>query len=373
MLDTSRYFIEVDKIKEILDWMAFYKLNRFHWHLTDAPGWRLEIKKYPKLSLIGGIGNEHNPNAQAKFYSQQEIREIIDYATTRNITVVPEIDMPGHATAANRAYPEFSGGGSEEYPEFTFNPGLPQTYSYLTDILRETNALFPSAMVHLGGDEVSFGNEGWMENKDILKLMRDENLKDEKEVEYYFVKRMADSIYKMDAMVLGWDEIVDVKGLKTDSSLIFWWRHDKPEQLQKALDQGFKIVLTPRLPLYFDFVQDSTHQLGRRWDGEYNTLEKVYDFSISKWVDEKKFPDQVEGLQGSLWTETVTTEERLDYLLFPRIAALAEIGWTQKTEDFNAFKNRLKNHFTLYNAMNLYFYDPFDPISSPEPVFIKRK
>ncbi|MFP4367730.1 MAG: family 20 glycosylhydrolase, partial [Bacteroidales bacterium] len=158
MLDESRHFFGKDKVKSILDWMVYYKLNRFHWHLTDSPGWRIEIKKYPKLGHVGGIGNHTDPFTPAEFYTQEDIKEIIAYAKERKIVVIPEIDMPGHATAANHAYPEYSGGGSERYPDWTFHPGREGTYQYLTDILREVDALFPSQMVHLGGDEVSCGN-----------------------------------------------------------------------------------------------------------------------------------------------------------------------------------------------------------------------
>src|SRR5690606_36011303 len=171
MLDESRHFFGIKKVKSILNWMAYYKLNRFHWHLTDEPGWRIEIKKYPLLALVGGVGSYTNPYVPAQFYTQDEIAEVVRYAAERNITVIPEIDMPGHATAANRAYPAFSGGGSDKHPEFTFNPGKEETYAYLTHILREVNALFPSGMLHLGGDEVSYGNEKWITNPDIKNLM----------------------------------------------------------------------------------------------------------------------------------------------------------------------------------------------------------
>lgn len=169
MLDESRHFFGKEKVKLLLDWMAFYKLNKFHWHLTDEPGWRLEIKKYPLLTLVGGIGNHTNPNASSNYYTQEDVKEIVRYAAERKIDVIPEIDMPGHARAANRAYPEFSGGGSEKYPHFTFDPGNEGTYKYLTDIIREVDVLFPSKMIHLGGDEVSFGNQQWSKNAGIQK------------------------------------------------------------------------------------------------------------------------------------------------------------------------------------------------------------
>jgi hexosaminidase len=209
MLDASRYFISKEKIISILDWMAFYKLNRFHWHLTDAPGWRMEVKQYPRLALVGGIGDHNHPNNPAKYYTQQEIAEVVEYAAKRNIEVIPEIDMPGHATASNRAYPAYSGGGNEAYPEFTFDPGNEATYGYLTNILREVNTLFPSAMIHLGGDEVHFANKQWEENKGIQALMTKNQLKDIKGVEQYFMKRMADSVFQLNAKLLAWDEQVE--------------------------------------------------------------------------------------------------------------------------------------------------------------------
>src|SRR5687768_17077897 len=156
MLDESRHFFGKETVKMLLDQMALYKLNKFHWHLTDAPGWRIEIKQYPRLTLVGGIGNSTDSLAPASYYTQDEIAEIVAYASARQITVIPEIDIPGHATAANGAYPEFSGGGTAKYPEFTFNPGKEGTYQYLTNILREVNVLFPAGIIHIGGDEVSF-------------------------------------------------------------------------------------------------------------------------------------------------------------------------------------------------------------------------
>lgn len=366
MLDESRHFFGKQKVKSILNWMAFYKLNTFHWHLTDEPGWRLEIKKYPKLSLVGGIGDYFNPNLPAQFYTQADINEIVAYAADRYIKVIPEIDMPGHATAANLAYPEYSGGGSLAHPEFTFNPGLEATYAYLTNILKETNVLFPSGLIHLGGDEVSFGNEKWKINPDILKLKERENLKNEAEVERYFMKRMADSVYNLNAKTLLWDEMADTD-LPKDKTIIFWWRHDKPVQLQTALNKGYQTVLCPRLPLYFDFVQDSTHKYGRKWTKLYNPLESVYDFDARSFAKNPNEKSLILGIQGNLWTETVDNEHRLDYLLFPRIAALAESAWTETSnKDFKQFDTRLGSHLFLYQKAGLYFYNPDKPLQNPE-------
>jgi hexosaminidase len=360
MLDESRYFFGKEKVKSILDWMAFYKLNRFHWHLTDEPGWRIEIKKYPMLSLVGGIGNHANPFAPAKFYTQEDIKEIVNYATERHIIIIPEIDMPGHATAANRAYPEFSGGGSEKYPDFTFNPGYEKTYSYLTNILRETKALFPGNMLHLGGDEVSFGSEKWLTNEGIKKLMKENDLHSAKDVEKYFMERMADSVYQLNAKLLAWDEVADLN-LSDTKTIIFWWRQDKPQQLKTALQKKYDVVLCPRLPFYFDFVQDSSHTMGRKWNGKFSSLRDVYDFKASGLPGiQSQNAQQILGIQANLWTETIHTEQRLDTMLFPRIAALSEAAWTADSKrNFESFKQRLTSQFALYEKAGILYYKPF--------------
>jgi hexosaminidase len=368
MLDESRHFFGVEKVKELLDWMAFYKLNRFHWHLTDEPGWRIEIKKYPRLALIGGVGNYSDSLAATRYYTQEQIKEIVAYASERHIVVIPEIDMPGHATAANKAYPWYSGGGSAQHPEFTFNPGKEETYQYLTNILKEVNVLFPAGMIHIGGDEVSVGNSAWQTNSAIQKLMKDSNFTDTKQVERCFIKRMADSVYKMNDKVLGWDEIAPID-LPVNNTIIFWWRHDKPEQLQLALHKGYSVVLCPRLPFYFDFVQDSLHKVGRKWGNSYNGIEQAYDFSDAAYPDIKKSPKLILGIQANLWTETIKTEQRLDYMIFPRICALAETAWTiEDKKNFKKFSLRLQNQLQWFKQEDIYFYDPIDKVTN-EPAY----
>lgn len=365
MLDESRHFFGKEKVKSILDWMGFYKLNRFHWHLTDQPGWRIEIKKYPRLALAGGIGNHSDPYAPASYYTQADITEIVTYAAERFITVIPEIDMPGHATAANNAYPEFSGGGSEKYPQFTFNPGKAGTYTYLSEILKEVNVLFPSGMVHIGGDEVHFGNQHWNDDADVQRLMKDNKLADLKAVEHYFIRRMADSLTAMNSKVLAWDEITNAE-LPVDKTIVFWWRHDKPEELRKALDKGYQTVICPRLPLYFDFVQDSAHVIGRKWNGAYNSLEDVYSYS-PEGLASASARKQIKGVQGNLWTEYVSTVQNLDFLLFPRICALAEMAWCGPgKKNYPLFQNRVKKQLELFRQAGLYYYDPFRPAQTPE-------
>lgn len=368
MLDESRHFFGKQHVKQLLDWMAYYKLNYFHWHLTDEPGWRLEIKAYPKLTTIGAIGNKTDSTAPPKFYTQQEIREIVRYAEARGITVIPEIDMPGHGTAANRAYPENSGGGVGKYANFTFNPGATNTYRFLTNILRETNGLFNADFVHLGGDEVSFGNSGWKDLPAVKQLMARENLKDNKAVEAYFLKRMQDSALQFNKKIMTWDEGV-AAGLRPDKTIICWWRQDKTDVLASALAGGYDIVMCPRIPLYFDFVQDSTHKVGRRWAGKYASLRQVFEFNPKHYTRQVDKKGRILGMQANLWTETVQTEKRLEFMLFPRMAALAEAAWTKPAvKQFNQFESTLQQELHLYNKAGLYYFNPFAPASTPEPV-----
>ncbi len=366
MLDESRHFFGKEKVKHLLDWMSFYKLNTFHWHLTDQPAWRIEIKAYPKLTAVGGVGNFSDSLAAPQYYTQADIKEIVAYARDRFITVVPEIDMPGHATAANRAYPQFSGGGSEKHPEFTFNPGKEETYQYLTNILKEIDVLFPSQAIHIGADEVQYGNEKWKTDPAVQALMQKANLKNLSEVEAYFVKRMADSIKKLNNEVMAWDEVV--KGeISPEKTTVFWWRHDKPEVLKEALQKAYQVVLCPRLPLYFDFVQDVAHQIGRKWVGKYVPLQDVYQFPGSTITNLPNANKLIRGIQANLWTEVITDNQQLDFKVFPRIAALAEAAWTQdENKNYDDFSERLKKHLVYYNAEGINFYNPFSPKSSPE-------
>jgi len=352
-------------VKKLLEQMAVLKMNVFHWHLTDAPGWRLEIRQYPKLATVGGIGNKSNPDAPAAYYTQDDIREIVAYAAERHIQVLPEIDMPGHATAANRAYPENSGGGNEKRPDFTFNPGREGTYSFLTNVLAETADLFPAPWIHYGGDEVHFANEKWTSLPDVQALMAEHNLGDLKEVEHHFNRRMADVIHGLGKKTVAWDEVVDA-GMDPDKAIIIWWRHNMPEQLSKAIDRGYDVVLSPRRPLYFDFVQDDAHEVGRRWDG-FNDLQQVYDYPDLP-ADYPAVQQQVLGMQASMWTETVQTKERADFMIFPRLTAIAEAAWTEPhNKNYEDYQQRLRAMLKRYDLQGINYFDPFTPKNTPEP------
>jgi hexosaminidase len=372
MLDESRHFFGKEKVKQFLDQMALYKLNRLHWHLTDNQTWRIEIKKYPKLTSVGAARKKGDP---LQFYTQEDIQEIVKYASERFITIVPEIDMPGHAQAACRAYPEFSGLGPEGREGFTFNPGSEPCYQFLTDVLTEVSQLFPGQWIHYGGDEVSFrnSNKDWPDLPGVKKLMARERLQNNMDLEHYFNRRMANVITDLGRVTAGWDEVASA-GLDKQHTLVMWWRQDKSSALKDAFAKGFNVVLCPRTPLYFDFVQDETHTRGRKIreidqkKGIYhllNSLDTVYAFPAShlKLVD-----SQVAGIQANLWTETVVTEKRLDFMTYPRLQALAESAWTQaENKNYEQFLERLKVHLRYMENRSIYFFNPFDKHQHPEP------
>ena len=366
MLDESRHFFGMQEVKKILDMMALHKLNKFHWHLTDAQGWRIEIKQYPLLTTVGGKGNNSDPEAEARFYTQEQIAEIVRYAANRFIEVIPEIDMPGHATAAVRAYPEFSGGGSKKYPDFTFNPGKEGTYQFLTNILKEVAELFPSIFIHLGGDEVSFGNQQWKEIPEIQQLMKQEKLENLLSVEHYFLNRMADSVKKIGKTVIGWDEVVTA-ALPT-STRVMWWRHDQPKMLELALKNGYTTILCPRIPLYFDFVQLDSHKSGRKWGGKFAPIESVYNFPSDQFMGGISIATPlIKGIQANLWSETTHTAERMEFMLFPRMSALAEAGWTcEEKKNFTSYALRMANMAEIYKKSSIHFFDFRNPENSME-------
>ncbi|KAA6351759.1 Beta-hexosaminidase [termite gut metagenome] len=377
MLDEARHFSGEKRVKQLLDLMAYYKMNRFHWHLTDAQGWRIEIKQYPKLATVGGEGCHSDPDTPALYYTQEQIRDIVTYAKVRHIEIIPEIDMPGHATAANKAYPEYSGGGTKEHPEFTFNVGKERTYTYLSNILKEVAYLFPSPYMHIGGDEVAYGSQAWETDPSVQDLMKRKGLKTVKEAERYFMHQMTNTVRSLGKTLVGWDELLDLN-VKRTNTIIMWWRHDKPEYLRSSLAKEYATIMCPRKPLYFDFVQYDGHQWGRIWDG-FCPLEDVYAFPdkwFAEWGVSAADLSYVKGIQANAWTELMHTKERVDFMTFPRLCALAESAWSEPTvKNYGKFQSRLEDAFTLFDKLNIYYFDYRDLTHHPEPVgpIIKKK
>lgn len=367
MLDEARHFFGKRVVMDLLDQMAFYKLNRFHWHLTDYKGWRMEIDKYPKLTTVGGIGDNTDPDRPARFYSKEDIDEIIEYAEVRGIEIIPEIDMPGHASAANRAYPEYSGGGNRKRPDSTFNPADPETIAYLKDILKEVADLFPSQWLHFGGDEVGHISVEWPDLPAVRELMEGKAYEHLWQVEHHFNRVMSEYINDLGKTTIGWDEVADA-GIPRDDCILMWWRHNKPRVRNKAIKDGYRLILCPRIPLYFDFVQDDNHSVGRRWGGKFCTLDKVYDYPCLPDFYKEDGHDEVIGIQANIWTKHIWDEQRLDFMVFPRIAALAEAAWTlESRKDYEDFMIRLKSQLARYDIRDIYYFNPFNPDKTPEP------
>jgi len=367
MLDESRHFFGKETVKQYLDIMAHLKLNRFHWHLTDEQAWRIEIKKYPLLTEVGSVGSWDDRNAPQAYYTQEDIKEIVAYAAQRHIMIIPEIDMPGHATAAARAYPEISGGGQGRWEGFTFHPAKETTYQFISNVLSEIAELFPAPYIHIGADEVHYGNKSWFTDPVIQEFIKKNNLKDEAGLEHYFVRRACEIVKSKGKKMIGWDEITNA-GVQPEDAIVMWWRHDKPEVLSQALDKGFNVILTPRIPCYFDFVQDESHKIGRRWGNNFNEIQTVYNFPENLTDYISKYTHQILGIQANLWTERIKDKERLDYMTFPRLLAIAEDAWTfQKNKNYFIFESALESFLPYLKMLKINYFNIFDKDSVPEP------
>lgn len=343
MLDESRHFFGKQEVFRILDLMGRYKLNRFHWHLSDDQGWRVEIKAYPNLTTVGGVGCNTDANAPAKFYTQDEIREIVAYAAERHIEVIPEIDMPGHASAFVKVFPEFNG------THRTVNPANEKLYEVLATIYGELAELFPGRYLHIGGDEVHKG--GWNNLPGMKELMAKGNLKSMNEVEEYFGRRLSDIITATGKNVVAWDDLID-SGTNPEGKVMMWWRSDQPQLLTKGIEAGFDMIVCPDGPFYLDYVQDIRDKVGHLVHIQWvNEMKEIYEYDL---LDNPK----VVGVQSNIWTEKVVTTQRLEYMIFPRLIALAEKGWTKPENlNYDCFTKRLANEYKYLDTYSLYYYD----------------
>jgi hexosaminidase len=334
MLDEARHFHGKEKVKELLDLMARYKLNRFHWHLSDDQGWRVEIKAFPELTQIGAVGDYTDANAAAKFYTQDDIREIVAYAAERHIEVIPEIDMPGHASAFNRTFPDLAFGSR------TVNPENEKLYEVLNQVIKELADIFPGRYLHIGGDEVS--GEGWKERQKGFEL------------------RHSAAVRAAGKTPIVWDDAID-SDLDPETTIIHWWRADHPESLEKALASGYQTIVSPWDPFYLDYIQDARCKEGHlAWKQYVNGLDEIYNYPLS--ADE-----HIIGVQANLWTERVVTSDRLDYMVFPRLIALAEKAWSSSL-DYNDFLQRLEGELRYLDFRQVYYFDFRDFSRHPEPL-----
>lgn len=354
MFDESRHFFGIDQVKTLLDLMARYKLNRFHWHLSDDQGWRIEIKAYPQLCQVGAIGCHTDRNAPARFYTQDQIREIVRYAAERHIEVIPEIDMPGHATAFTKSFPDLDGGRR------TVNPGKEMTYEVLTVIIKELAELFPGRYIHIGGDEVS--KRTWNELPEVHELMKRENIDNLDDVQNYFGRRLCEIVLATGKEVVAWDDLLS-SGTDPEKKILNWWRTKHPECLDNGLEKGFRMIVCPENPFYLDYIQDINHTEGHQAKIKaVNDIKDLYEFKIAD-------NPLIVGTQSNLWTERVRTSDRLEYMVFPRLIALAEKAWTESGNmDYDDFIQRIAHEFKYLDSIDINYYDFRDPQRHPEPL-----
>ena len=369
MLDVSRHFFDKDYVMETIDQLAFLKMNTLHLHLVDDQGWRIEIKKYPKLTEVGGfrVDQEDKPwNARPTpelgkettyggFYTQEDIKEIVAYAESRGITVVPEIEMPAHVMSAIAAYPELScfqkpimvpSGGVWPITDI-YCPGKETTFEFLENVLLEVMELFPSRYIHVGGDEATKTN--WEKCPDCKKRIQEEGLETVEELQSYFIRRMERFLSSKGRTLLGWDEILE--GGLAPGATVMSWRGVKGGL--EASEAGHDVVMTPNSHCYFDYYQGDQDAEPLAWGGNL-PLSKVYQFDpVVDGMSEEQ-AKHVLGGQANLWTEYVPTKAQAEYMTYPRLAALAEAVWSSKdNRNWDDFSNRVSSLFQRYGIMGV--------------------
>ena len=344
--DPCRHFQTVEDLKTMIDVMARYKVNTLHWHLTDDQGWRIEIKKYPRLTEVGAWRTEYEGPVHGGYYTQEEIRDVVAYAAERFVTVVPEIEMPGHSVAAIRAYPELSCTGQPVgsfstwgSPDIVLCPGKELMFEFLDDVIAEVAALFPSEYIHIGGDECK--KNRWEQcplcqaRIQAEGLVPTEEFSAEERLQSYAVKRMEGILAKYGKKLIGWDEILE--GGLSPNAAVMSWRGEKGG-IQAAM-AGHDVVMTPsRDGMYLDHFQGDPKIEPETISG-LNTLEKVYNYNpVPEVLAENGKAGFVKGVQANLWSEYIYSEAQRQYMFFPRAFALAEIAWSQpENKDFPAF------------------------------------
>lgn len=368
MLDVGRYFFSTCYIKRFIDLMAFYKLNILHLHLTEDAGWRIEIKKYPKLTEIGAWrqGTQRGKPAEETYdrlphggyYTQEEIRDLVAYAGEKQVTIIPEIDLPGHTLSMLAAYPELSctGGPFKVLEHWGIQEdvlclGNEDTYRVVENILDEVTDLFPSPIIHIGGDEAP--KERWSHCPKCQALMAREHLKEERELQSYFTKRMASYLESKGRRLIGWDEILE--GGIAANAMVMSWRGE--EGGIAAAQQKHEVVMSPSSYLYLDYYQGIPESEPFNIGGNL-PLEKVYSYepySNQLKEEEQKY---IVGVQGNLWMEFIHGEDKLEYMGFPRLIALAETGWSPQGKDYANFTQRLKSNLPWLDSQHVNYRIP---------------
>ena len=377
MLDVCRHIFSVEEVKTFIDMLAMHKMNRFHWHLTEDQGWRIEIKKYPNLMKVGSMRKEtavglHNKKEAPKYdgkpyggyFTQDEVREIVRYASERYIEVIPEIDMPGHMVAALASYPELgcTKGPYEVRTRWGISKdvlcaGRESTFEFVEGVLAEVLELFPSKYIHVGGDECP--KNRWKECPDCQKRIQEEGLKDEFELQSYFIHRVEKFLAKNGRHLIGWDEILE--GGISKTATIMAWRGAKRGIAAAKL--GNEVIMTPTHFCYLDYANTSDREknnepiCGGRNGKRPLTLRKAYSFDPYDQLNdyERKF---IKGVQGNMWTEYVPNFKHVQHMVLPRIAAIAEVGWTYGEKNYDDFARRMHLLRKLYDKCG-YNYAPY--------------
>lgn len=384
MLDVSRHFFPVSFVKKYIDYLALHKMNYFHWHLTEDQGWRIEIKKYPKLTEIGskrngsiigrypGKGSDNTP--EEGFYTQEEVKDIVKYASDRFVTVIPEIEMPGHSSAAIAAYPMLSCFPNEKtvIPDAMISEKSKQelangrvklvqetwgvftdvyapteyTFNFLEDVLDEVMALFPSKYIHVGGDESP--KDAWKRSEFCQQLIKEKGLKDEHELQSYFIQRMEKYINKNGRTLIGWDEILE--GGLAPNAIVMSWRGEAGGIA--AAKENHQVIMTPGSHVYLDHSQTKNEK--EVTIGGFTSLEKIYSYEpIPKELNAQQ-AKYVLGAQGNVWTEYMTNPSKVEYMIFPRLSALSEVLWSPKeNKNWPAFQTKIetmKKRYDMWGA-----------------------
>ncbi len=390
MLDCCRHFFPKEFVKEFIDILALHKMNTFHWHLTDDQGWRIEIKRYPRLTEVGAwrVDREDKPFPEREpqkegepatyggFYTQDDIREVVAYARSRFITVVPEIEMPGHCAAALAAYPELActpgpftvPPGSVWPPIYVYNAGREGTFEFLQNVLAEVVDLFPGPFIHVGGDEVD--KTAWKASDECQARIKAEGLKDEEGLQSYFIRRIEKFLNSKDKRLVGWDEILQ-GGLAPNATVMSW---RGTEGGIAAARQGHDVIMSPTSYCYFDYYQGHRDKEPLAIGG-YVPLSRVYGFEPTPAGLSAEESAHILGAQANLWTEFISDPRHVEYMVLPRMAAMAEVGWTAKSRrDWMGFKARLARQFERYDRAGLnWARSSYEVLISPELVAGRRE
>ena len=366
-VDSGRHLQRVETLKKLIDEMARHKLNRLHWHLTEDQGWRIPIDAYPKLTEVGGFRPESPQKGNREqgdgtpyggFYTKDEIRDIVAYAAERFITVMPEIEIPGHSAAALAAYPQFGNTDVDDYDpgvvtrwgvfDYTFSP-KPETLDFIDTILEETLELFPSELIHIGGDEAPVTQ--WERSPFAQQFMREQGYDDPHRIQSWFNEHLDQFLAERGRRMVGWDEILE--GPLPERAVVMSWRGVAGGQ--EAAAAGHDVIMAANSHLYFDYYQSADRANEPEAIGGEVTIEKVYSFDPLDGIDPENH-HHILGVQAQHWTEYIWTDAKLEYMAFPRSVALAELAWTpQDRRDWDDFAARLPGHLDRLRAAGVNF------------------